>query len=395
MATYLLLVTAFVPLVQAAQKLEIFTVDKAEVSVSGISAGGAMAVQFHTAFSASVRGVGSIAGIPYSCSGGQLGTALGSCMSSPSGINVASLVNHAKSQAGAGKIDATDNLRNTSVYIWAGTSDTVVKTDASRKIEAFYSDFVSPSNIKAVYASGAEHTFPTENYGNPCTSLGSPYLGRCNYNGAYELLNFIHGNLQRPSGDVALKGKFIEYDQTEFLPSSRKKRILLVPDSLLSPLKAYESMSNMMGTMLSSGIAAATSYWDWWKKFWNGIGSGGVSTPGLAGSGSHSMDGTAYAYIPSGCYDSTVVCKLHVAFHGCKMQRETIGDVFARHAGYNEVAELNNIILLYPQIKSDLISNPNGCWDWWAYTGANYDTKGGVQMKAVKNMIDRVTGDNP
>ncbi|XP_046333528.2 uncharacterized protein LOC124116296 [Haliotis rufescens] len=189
---------------------------------------------------------------------------------------------------------------------------------------------------------------------------------------------------------------FIEYNQTEFLPSSTKKRFLLVPDSLLmSPLKAYASMSSMVGTMLTSGIAASTSIWDWWKKFFNGFGGIGGSLPSLSGSGaSHSMDSTAYAYIPSGCYDSTVVCKLHVVFHGCKMQRETIGDVFAKHAGYNEVAELNNIIILYPQIKSDSISNPNGCWDWWAYTGANYDTRDGVQMKAVKNMIDRVTGDN-
>ena len=39
--------------------------------------------------------------------------------------------------------------------------------------------------------------------------------------------------------------------------------------------------------------------------------------------------------------------------------------------GYNEVGELNNIIILYPQAVS-IIGNPNGCWDWWGYNNAFY-----------------------
>ena len=45
--------------------------------------------------------------------------------------------------------------------------------------------------------------------------------------------------------------------------------------------------------------------------------------------------------------------------------RDTIGDVFAMHAGYNGVAEANNIIVLYPQIAKTLLTNPLGCWDWY------------------------------
>ena len=29
------------------------------------------------------------------------------------------------------------------------------------------------------------------------------------------------------------------------------------------------------------------------------------------------------------------------------------------------------------------IYNPNGCWDWWGYTGQNYATKEAVQIRAV------------
>ena len=41
------------------------------------------------------------------------------------------------------------------------------------------------------------------------------------------------------------------------------------------------------------------------------------------------------------------------------------------NAGYNEVGELNNIIILYPQAIAT-VSNPNGCWDWWGYTVTFY-----------------------
>ena len=48
--------------------------------------------------------------------------------------------------------------------------------------------------------------------------------------------------------------------------------------------------------------------------------------------------------------------------------RGTIGDVFAVHAGYNGVAEMNNIIVLYPQVVKTTLTNPEGCWDWYVST---------------------------
>lgn len=46
--------------------------------------------------------------------------------------------------------------------------------------------------------------------------------------------------------------------------------------------------------------------------------------------------------------------------------RGILGDVFAAHAGYNGVAEVNNIIVLYPQIMVTPL-NPAGCWDWYVW----------------------------
>ena len=64
----------------------------------------------------------------------------------------------------------------------------------------------------------------------------------------------------------------------------------------------------------------------------------------------------------------------------------------------NRWADVYRLIVLYPQTISrngwgrDLTfaMNPKGCWDWWGYTGADYHTKAGPQIRAVKAMVDRI-----
>ena len=46
-------------------------------------------------------------------------------------------------------------------------------------------------------------------------------------------------------------------------------------------------------------------------------------------------------------------CGLHIALHGCEQPEEKIGDAFAHQAGYNRWADTNNIIVLFPQTKTD------------------------------------------
>jgi hypothetical protein len=51
---------------------------------------------------------------------------------------------------------------------------------------------------------------------------------------------------------------------------------------------------------------------------------------------------------------------------------EMIGDHYIGHAGYNEWADTNNLIALYPQTRPSPISpyNLKACWDWWGYLTA-------------------------
>jgi hypothetical protein len=102
------------------------------------------------------------------------------------------------------------------------------------------------------------------------------------------------------------------------------------------------------------------------------------------GADSAEMLEMAYLYVPASC-SAGQSCGLHIAFHGCKQSSEMVDDVFARDAGYNEWAESNRLLVLYPQVASSKVApmNPLGCWDWWGYTDENYATQTGLQIAAV------------
>ena len=82
-----------------------------------------------------------------------------------------------------------------------------------------------------------------------------------------------------------------------------------------------------------------------------------------------------------------------IAFHGCLQTVDDVNDAFYGHAGYNPWAEANGVVVIYPQaIKSDISPyNPNGCFDWWGYTGSNYALKSAPQMETFRNMLHSLT----
>jgi hypothetical protein len=107
---------------------------------------------------------------------------------------------------------------------------------------------------------------------------------------------------------------------------------------------------------------------------------------------STSLHSVGYLYIPSSC--AAEQCRLHVAFHGCNQNADSVHDDFIRDAGYNRWAASNNIVVLYPQTKASA-ANPNRCWDFWGYSGSSYYTRNGPQMRAVKAIVDRLIGQSP
>lgn len=105
---------------------------------------------------------------------------------------------------------------------------------------------------------------------------------------------------------------------------------------------------------------------------------------------SASMSKTGYVYIPTGCKGAT--CNIHIAFHGCQQSAETVGKDFVSYTGLNDWAESNNIVIIYPQLTTEMLKNPEGCWDFWGYTGNNFALKTGKQMSIVYSMSQKVPG---
>ncbi len=294
------------------------------VTVSGLSAGAFMATQLQVAYSGTFSGVGSIAGGPWNCSRGSVFRALDECTDHPDNLVAEPLIAAAKLAATNGEIDPLEHLRNIKVYLFNSPQDSVVKAPMLSKTLDFYSAFVPAGSIKAEDTIVTEHTFPTIDYGVDCSSVKSPFIGKCGFDGAGALLGFIN------SATVLAK-----------LPLVR------------TSLRAFDQ-SEFDVTLGSANLA---------EKGW--------------------------IYVPAFCEKSGADCSVHVALHGCLQGTEKVKQAFVTHAGYNEWAEGSHIIVIYPQTRSRW-DNPKGCFDWFGYTGSNFATKSGPQMKAIKAMVDRV-----
>ena len=59
----------------------------------------------------------------------------------------------------------------------------------------------------------SEHCFPTLNFGEGCSSLGEPYIGNCQYDGAGASLQVLYGNLKPRTTAVA--ANLLTFDQTQ------------------------------------------------------------------------------------------------------------------------------------------------------------------------------------
>ncbi len=103
----------------------------------------------------------------------------------------------------------------------------------------------------------------------------------------------------------------------------------------------------------------------------------------------HGLSDDGIVYVPEAC-EADAGCRVHIAFHGCGQNRTFVGDAFARDSGYARWADTNKLIVLFPQTATTPL-NPQGCWDWWGYTGANYLTRDAPQIIAVYRMLERLS----
>lgn len=321
----------------------------AESSISGISSGAFMAVQFGVAWSSVIKGVGVVAGGPYYCSQGslietaltfglgELLTATGPCMAGPL-EDIGPQIQRAEDNAKQGEIDPLADIANQKIYVFRGYNDKVVARSVTDGTTNFYRHYLGDKaggNLFYQTAVGAGHSFVVSEPGqsgiDACAANESPYIDQCDYDQAGILLQHIYGELNPPTL-APLTGKLVSFDQSLYT---------------------------------------------------------GDDIPGAL-----SLAHEGFAFVPKDCAQGAA-CRVHVALHGCTQDFDAIGKKFIELAGYNRWADANRIIVLYPQTTSSafLPFNPKACWDWWGYVdgSAAYVTKSGKQIKAIKAMLDAVT----
>lgn len=306
---------------QGGEPLPSLAIAPGSVTVSGISAGGYMAVQYHVAYADEVGGAAAIAAGPWYCAEGLMSRALGDCMEATDGAPQASaLLELARAAAEAGRIAPLEALAGDKVWVFHGERDATVARAVSDALVDFYRELVGPAQLHYEESVPAAHGFPTLDEGLACGEAGDPYLLDCDFDGAGSLLSHLYGAL-RPRVRASARN-LLAFDQRRY---------------------AAEGAS---------------------------------------------LEPIGYVYVPGRCRRGEA-CRLHVAFHGCRQSVSFAGQAFTLDAGYDEWAESNGIVVLYPQARRSLVMpiNPQGCWDWWGYTGPSYAFRDGVQLSSVRRMV--------
>lgn len=353
----------------AAGELPALNLDLSQTTVSGISSGAFMAVQFGVAHSATVRGVAATAGGPYFCAGRDswagagVSKAIARCMQGDPSYpavpitadDLTQMTSAARAWASRGLIDSVDNLAGQTVWLFHGYNDGIVKKPVSDALYQWYASFTPAARIfykdelRAAHAQISASCDSSSGACQPCATTGGNFINACTdgkastslYDAAGAALQLFYGPLAR-TASPALKGKVQSFDQKPYIQKN---------GGSVDPIKV-------------------------------------------------SMADSGYLYLPPDCAAGES-CRLHIAFHGCQQQAGQIGTAFVTSAGFNEWADANRIVVLYPQTAATSASpitpfNPQGCWDWWGYNDFSFDmpghyaTKDGLQIAAVWRMVQRL-----
>ena len=181
----------------AAAALPALNIDRAQITVSGLSSGGFMAQQLGLAHSASFKGVGVFAAGPYMCAGHSNYTA---CMYNASITSAMLARMQADIDAWSGSlIDAKANIAAQKVFLFVGNSDYTVGPNPVLALQTQYRhNGVPEANLQLVRRDATAHVFPTDFAGtgnNACGSSASPYIANCGYDGAKAVLESFYGAL--------------------------------------------------------------------------------------------------------------------------------------------------------------------------------------------------------
>ena len=362
--------------------------DATQVSISGLSSGAAMAVQYAVAHSSTITAVGAVAGPQWGCAGGSLSRAVNACMCGRGPLTPT--IDTARRLAAGG---AVDNLRSgkpqslSRSWVFQSPADETVTAGSGRADVAFLTAFIGaePELDRGNAADGSDragHGIITPDGTDSCAFDGveRSFIRRCG------------------AEDNPAKMFHALFDaQAPYDPGQRAPR---VPES---EVWAFDQQHLIERVRASRPPLASDYYnplWLWWPDR-------------SARRRNFDMASTGYIYVPPSCRAIGSACRVHIALHGCKQDARQ----FSVQAGYNEWAERYRTIVVYPAIAPSeavpgaicrlpaldgvadaawIAPNPNGCCDWWGYLDTSSDTgryltKQAPQIRVLEGIIAEVT----
>ncbi len=322
----------------AAPSLPALGADLSQTSASGVSSGGFMTAQLNTAYSGSFIGAGIIAGGPFYC---------------------------------AGSIEGVSFWQNalTTCMVPLGTSNAPNAELAFKKAQQFTKegkiDDVANLKKQRIYIFSGSRDITVKTIVVDQTEKYYQLAGTPNSQIKYiKNVNVGHSIVTNDEDDVACA-----VTESPFINNCGFEQSHDILRHIYGDLQPPTTSDKLSGKIIKFNQ----------KEFVKGSRT--------------SMSDKAFAYIPKAC--ETESCKVHIAIHGCLQGAKRLGDKYYMGTGYNEIADTNKIIVLYPQVQNTIPMNPQGCWDFWGYSNENqskpnFYTKDAPQMSAIMAMVKRL-----
>ncbi|MEY4764981.1 MAG: hypothetical protein RI907_1654 [Pseudomonadota bacterium] len=361
--------------------------DPGNVTISGISSGAGMALQYAIAHSASVKGVATIAGPSWGCARGYVTQAINQCMC---GVNrpLPDALPLAQSLAKSGDIDkplaSGRPQKLAAAFVFHSPLDATVVASTGEASADFLQRFIgTPPVVDRGHTTNdsdeAGHGILSPQGADACRlapATDKTFVRRCgDEDNALDLFKALYPavtfDATRRTDNVA-DADLVPFDQKPFVDAVLQQGDYIAPDGLLYYFYPTRSARRARLDMADQGLV----------------------------------------YSPPACRVAGARCGLHVALHGCKQDVKT----FARTTGYVHWAELYRVVVVFPAVNqggspvsescaagpvSSMADyawyqpNPNGCWDWWGYLDGTertrYLTKRGPQMQVLERIVQHMT----
>ena len=213
-------------------------------------------------------------------------------------------------------------------------------TSVVAAVGTFYAAFVAPEAIRFETTVPAAHAMVTLAWGEPCEAFEEPFINDCDYDLAGAILQQMYGPLAAPdeAGDEPA-GDIVAFDQAPFDPGRQDQRP--------RRHRAICSFPRVPG--------------------------GGRPLPAARRPARVRADARPASARPSSATPATTAGPPSTASSSSIRRRP-------RSSG-----SLLGVDLPWP--------NPQGCWDWWGFTGPDYALKSAPQITAITAMIDRLTSE--